>query len=97
MDTESAICGYNDGLFGVDEKIIAEWCLVDTENYFKFRGNKYLIDSILQEYKVSGDNESDMDKILCFYSYDRDKYFFFNQDIRDITEFISLMWFFWII
>lgn len=75
---------------------IAEWCIVDIDNKFIFKGVHYKIDDQVEQYKVWNTskiennelndftNESLMDKILCIYS--EDKYYFFDENIDRIKN-----------
>ncbi len=53
----------------------AEWCLVDTENVFKFNGEKLMIDKSVKQYRVGRDNSSEMEKILVL-EQDGERYYF---------------------
>jgi len=79
-----------DRLIDKEKPYKAEWCVVDTEGLFKFKGNKFKISNKLKQYKKrkwSYDmykSEFKMDKILVFEQ--DNKMFFFDQDINKINK-----------
>jgi len=67
----------------------SEWCHVDTENEFEFKGIRFKINDSVKMYKVKNkgiDNDCDMDKILCLYNRDKDKFYFYDMDIKKVNS-----------
>jgi hypothetical protein len=81
----------------IDGNYIGEWVYVDVSNEFSFNGLKFKINQSLKQYDVKKSslendyftNESEMDKILCYYLIDYNKYHFFDENIDEITEFVT--------
>lgn len=72
----------------IDEINVAKWCTVDTENVFEFMGDKYKISDSLEQYAVDldNDNKASMEKILCYYLPQSDKYLFYDENIDQIDN-----------
>lgn len=85
---KTKIKGYK-GIIDKDTKYISSWVYVDTENKFSFNEKSFLIDSKLPQYVVKEDNQCEMEKVLCYYLQERDEYRFFDENINDISKFIT--------
>ncbi|MFS0560489.1 hypothetical protein AB1K91_07095 [Terribacillus sp. 179-K 1B1 HS] len=68
---------------------VSNWSYVDTENRFEFNGRCFYVDKACKQYRVFNDNVSEMDHVLCFYLKEKDEYFFYDENIEDITFFIN--------
>jgi hypothetical protein len=74
------------GLFDPSKPTISNWSIIDTENKFSFNNQLYKIDESLEQYKVYDDNAAGMEKILCFYVPNEDRYYFFDENIVPIKN-----------
>ena len=80
------------GLINPNKPYISEWCVVDTDNVFKFNNNNYKISEQALQYSIRTKkpnhddykNDYQMDKILV-YEQD-DNLFFFDQNIDRISS-----------
>lgn len=77
------------GRIPIDADYISNWSYIDTENNFKFNGEYFIVDKSCKQYIVLDDNESKMDHVLGFYIKDNNEYIFFDENIEDITKFVS--------
>lgn len=97
MDVPHTIGGHT-GLLPEANRFVApsytsKWCLVNTDNEFKFNGVRYKIHPSVKQYEVTGKavnansdftNKSDMDKILVIEMEDKTLHFFdMNIDSLD--------------
>lgn len=84
-----------------NKNIYGEWALVDTEGVFVFNNKRFKISDKCNQYQgkltlVSGRKKDreyeyryDMDKILCYIDLDNNTYYFYDEKINDVTNFIS--------
>lgn len=80
------------GIIDKSKSYIAGWCIVDTENIFEFKGNKYKISEDIPQYSIRikkpryDDYKSDyqMDQILVYEQ--EGSIFFFDQNIEQIEN-----------
>jgi hypothetical protein len=79
----------NIGVINKNKPYISKWLSVDTDNIFEFENNKFIIDKKLKQYKVSKDNQCDMDKILVLRQDDILR--FYDMNIVDITKYIKIV------
>lgn len=77
------------GIIPLDSHYTSHWAYVDTNNEFVFMDESYKIHKNCTQYQVGQDNESEMDHILCFYVEETDKYYFYDENIEEITNFVS--------
>jgi hypothetical protein len=77
-----------DGLIDKNKSYIAEWKQVNTDNEFEFNKNKYKISNKLKQYQLNNDKYI-MDSVLCYYIPDENKYYFFDENIDEITKYIK--------
>lgn len=85
-----------------NKNIYGEWALVDTEGVFVFNNKRFKISDKCNQYQgklilVSGRKKDkeyeyryDMDKILCYIDLDSNTYYFYDEKINDVTNFVSL-------
>lgn len=73
-----------EGLINHKKPYDSEWCVVDTDNQFIYKGNKYKISEDVKQYKVSRDNKSQMDKLLV--CEQDDNLFHFDQNSNQIEN-----------
>lgn len=76
------------GLIDKNKPYINENVYVDNTNVFTFNSQTFVIDTILDSYRVI-DEKSEMVSITCFYVPHEDKYLFFDEKVNNITEFIK--------
>lgn len=78
------------GIIDKDTRYISEYIYVDNTNKFTFNKSEFEIDSSLKQYKVINE-KSEMDSVLCYYIIDSEKYYFFDQNIDDITKYVYMI------
>ena len=78
------------GIIDKNKPYIAEWKRVNTNNEFEFNKNKYKISNKLKQYQLDLDSDKYiMDSVLCYYIPHEDKYYFFDENIDEITKYIK--------
>ena len=78
------------GIIDKSKPYIAEWKRVNTNNEFEFNKNKYKISNKLKQYQMNLDsNKYIMDSVLCYYIPYEDKYYFFDENINEITKYVK--------
>jgi hypothetical protein len=91
---------HNENLFDIRKKVYKghegyidknkpytwRWVAVDTDNIFRFDGNKYEIDKDLDQYHCDPDNNCEMDKVLCYSQLGNT--YFFDMKINNINIFV---------
>lgn len=87
-DAVEYIIGGNKGIIDKDNKYKIKWCIVDTDNIFWYNSQEFNISSDLDEYKVGKDNQCSMDRVMVIPTKEGLK--FFNQNINEITDFVSI-------
>lgn len=78
------------GIIDKGVKYISDYVYVDNTNKFIFNESKFEIDNSLEQYKVINE-KSQMDSIICYYIADKDKYYFFDQNINEITDYVYMI------
>ena len=80
-----------DGLIDKNKPYIAEWKQVNTDNEFEFNKNKYKISNKLKQYQLHNNNNNKyiMYSVLCYYIPHEDKYYFFDENIDEITKYVK--------
>lgn len=85
-----------------NKDIYGEWVLVDTEGNFSFDNKRFKISDKCNQYRgvltlISGrkkikeyEYRYEMEKILCYHSKYDNEYYFYDEKIKDITEFVSV-------
>ena len=79
-----------EGLINRSKPYISEWCVVDTDNVFKFNNNNYKISEQVSQYSIRTKkpnhddykNDYQMDKILAYEQ--EGKMYFFDQNVDRI-------------
>lgn len=78
------------GAIDKNKPYIAEWKQVNIDNEFEFNKNKYKISNKLKQYQLDLDNHKYiMDSVLCYYIPHEDKYYFFDENIDEITKYVK--------
>lgn len=83
FDAEYVTIGGQKGLIDRSKPYISEWCIVDTENKFKFNNTKFQIDESVKQYEVSTDNKCLMDSVLCIHVDGKTHFYDANVDQID--------------
>lgn len=78
------------GIIDKTKPYIAEWKQVNINNEFEFNKNKYKISNKLKQYQLDLDSDKYiMDSVLCYYIPHEDKYYFFDENIDEITKYVK--------
>ncbi len=67
----------------------AQWVYVDADNKFKINDCLLNISHKAKEYKTFGDNQSKMDMVLAYCISNTGEYYFFDENIREITDYVE--------